>query len=883
MIQDSDEDTNPLPTPRPTAKRKRVVVSDDESQSADAAQKKKPAPKPRKNAVAASKPSQNKTTTSGRATAQKKRAKLADDDFVVSDEEESPSEKEEDSDEELVPTKRTKKMPLPTKSKSDHSPKPSSPAKPTPDATNTPPKPFNWAAAKAAKLAGPKAPGSKIVPEAKTQDCLLGLSFVFTGELTSFSRDEAVELAKRYGGRVTLQPSSKTSFVVLGENAGPSKLAAINKHGLRTLSEDEFLELIGTRVGPSGPSGSGGAGESSKGLNDKMRKKMEKEEQAIRNAAREMEKREAKEAKEQAKAGSSKLDASTQLWTTHYAPQNLKEICGNKGQIEKLRQWLQDWPASYKSSFKKPGKSGMNAFRAVLITGPPGIGKTTSAHLCARLEGYTPVEMNASDTRSKKLVEGVVDVGNRSLDGWMGGKEATNALGVTITDRTCLIMDEVDGMSAGDRGGVGALSTLIKKTKIPIICIANDGGAIKLKPLSNVAFKMQFRRPEASSVRSRMLTIAYKEKMKIPANVLDQLIEGAQSDIRQILNMLSTWRLSSATMSFDEGKNLAKANEKHTILTPFDVTGKMLGPYLFSRTARETLGDKIELYFHDHAFVPLFIQENYLKTQPAQARDLEGPPKMLKQLQLMDKAASSISDGDLVDALIHGPELHWSLMPLHAVCSAVRPASFVYGGGMGYAGPTGMSFPQWLGQNSKQNRFARQLGDIQVRMRLVVSGDRTEIRQSYVPAMYAHIVRPLVEDGADAVDEVISRMDAYYLSREDWDTVVELGVDSYKDDAVLKKIASATKSAFTRRYNASEHPIAFHRAVDLGKIPRKLGGGAAPDLEEAYDVDDEIDDDETKKPDNDEDVGGDKLIVSKANKGKGASQGKAKGKAKAKG
>ena len=45
-------------------------------------------------------------------------------------------------------------------------------------------------------------------------------------------------------------------------------------------------------------------------------------------------------------------------------------------------------------------------------------------------------------------------------------RQATNALGVTITDRTCLIMDEVDGMSAGDRGGVGALNALIKKTKV---------------------------------------------------------------------------------------------------------------------------------------------------------------------------------------------------------------------------------------------------------------------------------------------------------------------------------------------------------------------------------------------------------------------------------
>ena len=59
---------------------------------------------------------------------------------------------------------------------------------------------FNWVAAKAAKAAGPRAPGSKSVPEPKSPDCLLGLSFVFTGELTSFSRDEAIDLAKRHGG-----------------------------------------------------------------------------------------------------------------------------------------------------------------------------------------------------------------------------------------------------------------------------------------------------------------------------------------------------------------------------------------------------------------------------------------------------------------------------------------------------------------------------------------------------------------------------------------------------------------------------------------------------------------------------------------------------------
>jgi DNA polymerase III delta prime subunit len=62
-------------------------------------------------------------------------------------------------------------------------------------------------------------------------------------------------------------------------------------------------------------------------------------------------------------------------------------------------------PANYKSNWKKPGKDGSGSFAAVLISGPPGIGKTTSAHLVAKLKGYSPIELNASDARSKKLIQ----------------------------------------------------------------------------------------------------------------------------------------------------------------------------------------------------------------------------------------------------------------------------------------------------------------------------------------------------------------------------------------------------------------------------------------------------------------------------------------------
>ena len=51
-----------------------------------------------------------------------------------------------------------------------------------------------------------------------------------------------------------------------------------------------------------------------------------------------------------------------------------------------------------------------------------------------------------------------------------------------------------------------------------------------------------------------------------------------------------------------------KMNEKYTVMTPFGVLNKMFGPQMFSPTSRETLNDKIEMYFHDPSFVPLFVQ-----------------------------------------------------------------------------------------------------------------------------------------------------------------------------------------------------------------------------------------------------------------------------------
>lgn len=60
-----------------------------------------------------------------------------------------------------------------------------------------------WKSAAQRRAAGPVAPGSKPIPEGQP-NCLAGLTLVFTGELSSLSREDAVDLAKRYGAYVSI-------------------------------------------------------------------------------------------------------------------------------------------------------------------------------------------------------------------------------------------------------------------------------------------------------------------------------------------------------------------------------------------------------------------------------------------------------------------------------------------------------------------------------------------------------------------------------------------------------------------------------------------------------------------------------------------------------
>ena len=123
--------------------------------------------------------------------------------------------------------------------------------------------------------------------------------------------------------------------------------------------------------------------------------------------------------------------------------------------------------------------------------------------------------------------------------------------------------------------------------QIPMILICNDRTLQKMKPLMSTTYNMTFRRSihihldwveltlqaatgrSAISSHERLVQVGHRihvfysclyvrEKLKIPANVLDELVKGANSDIRQVLNMLATFKLGKRVeMDFDTGKEMS--------------------------------------------------------------------------------------------------------------------------------------------------------------------------------------------------------------------------------------------------------------------------------------------------------------------------------------
>jgi len=361
-----------------------------------------------------------------------------------------------------------------------------------------------------------------------------------------------------------------------------------------------------------------------------------------------------------------------------------------------------------------------------------------------------------------------------------------------------LIMDEVDGMSGNaDRAGMAELIQMIKRSKVPIICICNDRQSIKIRSLANHCFDLRFQRPRVEQIKGCLLSIAAREKANISKEAIDKLIEASNQDIRQSINTL---QLMAGSTSSNK-----QFNKKDISFNIFDVARQILS------TDTKIL-QKQELFFQDYSIIPLFVQENYPNVRCSRM----GNHQHVHAIRL---ASESIVFGDILDKLIRSSG-QWSLLVHEAMFSCALPALYMDGHLTNQ-----VQFPTWFGRNSNRQKRHRLMRQIGLHTHLKTSGSSNALVVDYLGLLRDKMYRPLIDDGVDGVREVVKLYLHYNLLRDDADAINELGVwptaagISKKDLASL--VPAKTKSALTRALNKEQRRLPYEQSLTLTKGGRK--------------------------------------------------------------
>jgi len=198
-------------------------------------------------------------------------------------------------------------------------------------------------------------------------------------------------------------------------------------------------------------------------------------------------------------------------WTEKYRPIYFIDIEGQELAVEKIREFL-----------RRFGKKE----RAIILYGPPGTGKTALAHVAAKDTNSEIFELNASDLRNREKLDAIL-------------RPATEQKSLTKKGKIILI-DEVDGISEADRGGITELLSLIESSAHPVIITANDIWGKKFSGLRKKSELVQLKEVDYKTIKNVMIGILRKERKFIDNDILTNIAIKAKGDLRAAINDLQT-------------------------------------------------------------------------------------------------------------------------------------------------------------------------------------------------------------------------------------------------------------------------------------------------------------------------------------------------------
>jgi len=214
-------------------------------------------------------------------------------------------------------------------------------------------------------------------------------------------------------------------------------------------------------------------------------------------------------------------------WVERHRPKSFEDIRGQDEAIEKIKRFINEFNSE-------------KTKKALVLHGPPGTGKTTLAHVSAIETNSEIFELNASDLRNKERLEAVL-------------KPAIEQKSLIFKNKIILV-DEVDGISAVDRGGLPELISLIETSNFPIIITANDIWDSKLSPLRKKVELVHLKEVDYKTIKEVLIWILRKEKHFVDNEVLTRIAIKAKGDLRAAINDLQTISKISdpSNITFDE-------------------------------------------------------------------------------------------------------------------------------------------------------------------------------------------------------------------------------------------------------------------------------------------------------------------------------------------